>query len=181
MRQKEVFVILGQILPFQPPDNPENQNFKIEIITCRYYHFTHLYHTWHHFLSFLDRFCSFTHPTPRPSPSLPPLPPLPLSNNSKSQNFEKMKKLAGNIIILDRCTINDNYMMYGSWDMEHVRQNFLPFWTILYPFIYPLTTWKTKILKNWKKHQEISSFCSHFTMVYQKSWSYSILFLIYGT
>ena len=39
------FVILGQFLLFQPPDNPENQNFKIEKVTWRYYHFTHLYHT----------------------------------------------------------------------------------------------------------------------------------------
>ena len=26
----ETFVILGNFLPFQPPDKPKNQNFKIE-------------------------------------------------------------------------------------------------------------------------------------------------------
>ena len=43
---RQVFVILGHFLPFQCPDNPESQNFKIEKSTRRYYHFTHLYHTW---------------------------------------------------------------------------------------------------------------------------------------
>ena len=44
--QAEFFVILGHFLPFQPPENLENQNFKIEKNTWRYYHFTHLHHKW---------------------------------------------------------------------------------------------------------------------------------------
>ena len=39
---------------------------------------------------------------------------LPVYNNPKNQNFEKMKKRPGDIIILHMCTINDNHMMYGS-------------------------------------------------------------------
>ena len=35
------------------------------------------------------------------------------SNNLKNQNFEKMEKTPGDII-LHMCTINDNQMMYGS-------------------------------------------------------------------
>ena len=54
-------------------------------------------------------------------------------NNPKNQNFEKMKKLPGDIIF-HMCTINDNHMMYGSWDMERDRQNFLLFWTVFFPF-----------------------------------------------
>ena len=42
----EIFVILGHFLPFQPPDNSKNQNFKIEKNTLRYYHFTHLHYKW---------------------------------------------------------------------------------------------------------------------------------------
>ena len=42
-------------------------------------------------------------------------------------------------------TINDNHMMYGSWDMKHDRQNFWSFWAISYTFT-PLTTPKIKIL-----------------------------------
>ena len=34
--------------------------------------------------------------------------------NLKNQNFEKKKKTPGDIIILHRCTINDNHMMCGS-------------------------------------------------------------------
>ena len=41
-------------------------------------------------------------------------------------------------------------MMYGSSDMECIRQNFLSFWTIFCTFI-PLTTRKIKILKKLKK------------------------------
>ena len=40
--------------------------------------------------------------------------PLYLPNNPKNQNFEKMKKQPGDIIILHRCKINYNHMMYGS-------------------------------------------------------------------
>ena len=36
--------------------------------------------------------------------------------------------MPGNIIIWDMCTINDNQMMYVSWDTEHYRQNFWSFW-----------------------------------------------------
>ena len=44
--QTEIFNILGHFLPFQPPDNLENQNFNIEKNTWRYYYFTHLHHKW---------------------------------------------------------------------------------------------------------------------------------------
>ena len=48
-------------------------------------------------------------------------------NNPENQNFEKMKKVCGHIIILHMCTINENHMMYGSWHMENNRQNFSHF------------------------------------------------------
>ena len=57
-------------------------------------------------------------------------------NNQENQIFEKMKKMPWDIIILHTCTINENYKMYGSWDMQHGRQNFFSFWTIFSPF-YP--------------------------------------------
>ena len=34
--------------------------------------------------------------------------------NHKNQNFEKMKKNSGNIIILHMCTKNHNHMQYSS-------------------------------------------------------------------
>ena len=36
------------------------------------------------------------------------------SNNLKNQNFEKLRKTPGDIIILHMCAINDSHMMYGS-------------------------------------------------------------------
>ena len=73
------------------------------------------------------------------------------SNKMKNQNFEKLKKTPGDIIILHMSTINENYMMCGSWDMECDRQIFFSFWTIFWLFYTPITTQRIKILKNWKK------------------------------
>ena len=39
---------------------------------------------------------------------------LPPPKNPKNQNFEKMKKTPGNIIMLNMCTQNYDQMMYGS-------------------------------------------------------------------
>ena len=47
VRQTEFFVILDHFLPFQSPDNAEDQYFKIEKNTWRHYHFTNnVYHKW---------------------------------------------------------------------------------------------------------------------------------------
>ena len=56
------------------------------------------------------------------------------------------------------CTTNDIHMMYGSWDMECDRQNFMSFWTIFCPT--PLKTQKKKkhFEKNKKENIEILSF-----------------------
>ena len=80
-----------------------------------------------------------------------------LPMNPENQNFEKMKKMAGDIIILDKCTIHSNHIMYVFWDMEHKRQNFLSFWTVFCPFT-SLWTQKIKFLKKIKKCLQILSF-----------------------
>ena len=61
-----------------------------------------------------------------------------------------MKKTPRHIIILHTYNINDNHMMYGSWDMKHDGQNFSSFWTVFLPF-YPPNNPKNQNLKNWKK------------------------------
>ena len=132
--------------------------------------------------------------------------PLPLKTQ-KIKILKKKKKAPEDVIILHKCTKNNDHMMYASWDMEYKRQNFLSFWAILCPFppqnqtfkktkktsgeiihlcmctinedhimygswdieikgatdriscyfgtffcpFTPLTTWKIKILKKWKK------------------------------
>ena len=78
-------------------------------------------------------------------------------NNPKNQNFEKLTKMPSDIIIFQMCTINDNHMMFCSWNMQCDGQNFLSFWTIFCPFITPLKTWKINIKKKWKEHLEILS------------------------
>ena len=94
----------------------------------------------HNFLSFSTIVCHFN-PT----------------NNQENQNFEKMKKTPGDIITLQMRTINDNYMMYGSWYKEYKGQKFLSFWIIFWSFT-PLTTRKINIFKIWKNCLELSSF-----------------------
>ena len=71
---------------------------------------------------------------------------------------KKMEKNPGDIIILHKCTKNQDHMLYCSWDMARHRYNcYFSFWTILYPFTL-LTAQKKKILQKWRKHLEMSSF-----------------------
>ena len=74
-------------------------------------------------------------------------------NNPKNQIFDRMKKMDGDIMILLKFTINDNHMMYGSWNTKCDSQNFLLFWTVFCPTT-PLTPQNIKILKSLKIHQE---------------------------
>ena len=90
--------------------------------------------------------------------------------------MKKRKKSLDNIIILHKCTINDNHMMYGSWYMKRDGQNFLSFWTVFCPFTPP----NSLKSQNFKKLKKTPGRDHHFTQVYQKSWSYAKLFLRYG-
>ena len=74
---------------------------------------------------------------------------LPPYNRDKKL-FEKIKNQMPGDIILHMCTINENHMMNGSWDMKRDRPNVLSFWLIFCTFS-PLPTQKIKILKNRKK------------------------------
>ena len=80
-----------------------------------------------------------------------PFLPIYSTNKPKNQNFEKMKKTPGGIIILHLPTTNDNRIMYGSWDIEFNKQNLFSFWITFCPF-----TEKSKFSKK-KKGPEISS------------------------
>ena len=172
-QQTQFFVILDRFLPFYPLYGPTKSKFlKNGKNTWGYHHFKHVYHKWQSydvwflrygvqqmkFFVILGRFLPFYSP-----------------NNPKNQNFEKMRKTSGDITSLHMRTINDNHMMYGSWDMELDRQIFLSFWTIFCSFT-PLTT---REIKFWKTEKKVWRY-HHFTQVYQKSWWYAILFLRYG-
>ena len=87
------------------------------------------------------------------------LPCTPPSNNPKNKTFEKIKKNAGDIIILHKCTKNPDHMLHCSWDLYnawHVIRIF-HFGIIFCPFT-PLTTLKIKIFKKWKSSLQRSSF-----------------------
>ena len=136
VQRTEFFVILDRFLPFYSPNSLKNQNFeKMKKITWRCYPFTQVFHKWlswcivpetssatDNFLSFWTIFCPFT--------------PYQLE---KSILWKNKKKTTVNVILLHRCTLNDNHMMYGFWDTKHDRQKFLLFWAIFCPFT-PLTT-----------------------------------------
>ena len=127
------------------------------------------------------------------------------TNNPKNQNFERTKKMPGDIVILHLCTTN--HMVYGSRDMEcdrHIFRNCGSFfaWLLIYQPI------KSKFWKNEKKECPEIFFVilghilpfnptknhkifekmkkkkawryHHSTQVHQKSWSYAILFLRYS-
>ena len=75
-------------------------------------------------------------------------------NSLKNQNFEKMKKISGDIIILQKCTKNYDQLMYRSWDMVRDRCScYFSFWAIFCPFI-GVTAPKIKISKKWKKQNK---------------------------
>ena len=153
MRKTEIFVILGSFLSFHPPDNAENQSFKIVKNTWRYYHLTHLHHKWQSYdawflrygdiLLFWTVFCSFT------------------SLWARKLIFWKNETKPEDIMILQMCTTNGSHMMYGSWDMECNGQNVLSFWTTFLPFYSPNNSknqYFEKMKKEKKKHLGILSF-----------------------
>ena len=55
----------------------------------------------------------------------------------KIKILKNWKKNSWNIIILYKCTKNDNHMMSSSWHMKHDRQNFFSVWTVSCPFTLP--------------------------------------------
>ena len=103
-------------LPFYLPNSQKNQNFEkkmerkpgdiiiLHMCTTNYDHM--MYGSWDKvrdrcklLFLFLGYFLHFY-----------------LPNSPKNQNFEKMKKIPGDII-LNMCTKNYDQMMYASWDM----------------------------------------------------------------
>ena len=167
----EFFDILGYFLPFYLPNSPKNQNFEkmkktsgdIIILRKCTKNEDHMMHgSWD---MKRDRiFCHF-------GPTFAFL----LLTTKKIKILKKWKKTPWDIIILHMYTIKDNHMMYGSWIIKHNTEFFviLSYFLHFYPPNNPKNQNLEKMKKNpWRYH--------HFTIVYQKSWSYAILFLRYG-
>ena len=137
---------------------------------CTKNHNHTMYATWdtecdrQNFLSFWAIFCPLT-PLTTPKmkiwvtqteffvildhflPFYPPPPHL----LATQKNFSKMKKTSQDINILHMCTINDNHMMYGSWDTSVTNKIFCHFGLIFLPFLPFQQPGKSKFWKNEKK------------------------------
>ena len=172
--RQNFFVILDCFFPFYPPMDPENQNFeKMKKNTWRHYHFTNVYHKWQsydvwflrygvqqtEFFVIWTLFCSFT-----------------LLTTWKIKILKKWKKHL-EISPFYTSAINDNHMIYGSSDMKRDGRNFFVILDYFLHFYPSKNLEKSKLRKN----EKITWSYYHFTQVHQKSWSYAILFLRYGT
>ena len=78
-------------------------------------------------------------------------------NNPKNQKFGRMRKPSRDIITLNKCTINNNHIMYGSWDMDPVKSRFFCHFGLFFALLSPPTLTistpppkKKKNLKKWK-------------------------------
>ena len=70
-----------------------------------------------------------------------------------------MIKIAGDIIILHMCNINDNHMMYGSWDTERDGQNFFVILDrFLFSPILPPSNLGNQIFEKMKKTHKWQSY-----------------------
>ena len=70
----------------------------------------------------------------------------------------------------DMCTINEDHMMYSSWDIRHNEQSFLSFW-VIFP-LWPPNNPKNEIWKKWRKKKTWRY--HHITQVYHKWQSYDV-------
>ena len=140
--------------PFTPIWTHKIKIWKNEKNTLRYYHFTNVYHKWQSYDIWFFRYR--VHQT-KCFVILEHFVPFYLPNNLKNQNFEKLKKTPGDIIILHKCTKNHDHMLYCSLNITRNGCNYFSLWAIFCPFP-SLKARKIKILKKWKKCMEISSF-----------------------
>ena len=169
-QNRQNFLSISVIFALLPPNNLEinETNF------WRYYHFTCVYHEWQSYdvwflryevrqtelFDILGHFLSF-YP----------------NKNPENQNFEKMEKKPEDTILLHKCNINHDHMLYCFWDTMCDRCNFhFSFWALFLIF-YITTAHKIKIKKMrkeqaWRYH--------HFTHVCQTLWSHDVWFLRYG-
>ena len=148
-------VILGHFLPFYPLKTPKIKILKNEKICWRYHNFTHVYQksqsygVWFliygvrltNFFVILGHFLPFY-----PSTYPPPYPPSLNDTENKSKFWKEWKKCLKILSFYTyMCTIIEDNMIYGFWNIRCNRKKFSPFWDIFCPFS-PLTTWRIKIL-----------------------------------
>ena len=83
----------------------------------------------------------------------------------KIKIWKKCKKAPGQIL-LHMCTISQDHMMYGSWDIKFKRQNFVVILGNFLPFYPPPpNTLKNENIKNEKNPESSSKISSFYTSV----------------
>ena len=114
------FVILGYFLTFDPPNNPEIQNFekikKIIILHISSINENHDVCMIPEIWSVTDRIFSHFGPFFALLHSSPLQQPLTAWNMKKSKKWKNCLEI-WDIIILHKCTKNHDHMLYCSWDM----------------------------------------------------------------
>ena len=125
LHRQSFFVILDHFWPFYPPNNPYNQNFEkmkkgsgdaiiFHLCTKNSRLWCMLPEIWSRtditFCHFEPFFALLPHYWPH------------------KLKFEKMYKVPRDIILLHMRAINEDHMMYRSWDIRRDRQSFFSFW-----------------------------------------------------
>ena len=147
------FVILNHFLPFYPTNSPKNGNIYKKMKTpgdiiilhkCTKTQDHRLHCSWDMVRDGCNCCFSFW-------AIFALLPPV-TAEKMKTSKKKKEKKIPGDIIILNKCTKNHDYILYRFWGMVCDRRNCsFSFWATFCPFT-PLTTRKRKISIKWKKH-----------------------------
>ena len=174
-RDRLKLVILGHFLPFYPRPSPlKSTKVKFWKIGkhCWIYHpkITISWDTeWDRMdvLSFWAYFCPFT--------SL-------IILKTKYLKKWKWKKVPGDFILLHMCTINEDHMIYGSWNSWNIRCNrqiflsFLAIFCLFNPPPPPSPTWWPVITKFWNIGKNNWRYY-HFTHVRHEWQSHDVSFL----
>ena len=85
-------------------------------------------------------------------------------------------KILKNFLMLNRCNINENHMMYGSWDTKCIRQKVFAILDHFLHFYPPRILKNQNFEKKWKNHLGILSLYT----CYHKWQSHDVWFLRYG-
>ena len=72
------------------------------------------------------------------------------TNNPRNQNFEKVKKMPRDIIILHKCTKNHDHRLHCSWDKMRDRYNFYFLCWAIFCLFTPVPNQKSKIFYKMK-------------------------------
>ena len=174
-QNKLKLVILGHFLPFIPLKPPKFKTLKNEKICWRYHHFIHVHQKSQLYdVQFLRYKQNFFVLLGYFFALLPP--PLLLVPNIKILKKKKKKKWKKWLEILSfytyMCAINEDHMIYDSWNIRCDSEIFA-IWSHFLPFL-PLTTWKIKISTLKKTSGDLSY---HFTYLHHKWQSYDAWFL----